>query len=202
MRQPAHDDFVFANRLLAIDGDVLPAVVRMAGDDQSPGNQRGDVLRPALLNGQAFEIDVFFFQHVGLAGRGGEQMRGHVPDVFGQRDFAQRLSQILRWFGLFKPGKTLADGAQFAGIFRAQRQGNPFGGAEKIGEQGVIVKAAVSALRPGEEQGGAALGEHATRDFRYFQMRGDGMMDALEFAARFQQGDKLAQVGAGFHGLP
>jgi len=38
MRQPAHDDFVFADNLLAINAQILSLFVRAFGNNQGPGN--------------------------------------------------------------------------------------------------------------------------------------------------------------------
>src|SRR6185369_8668562 len=58
MREPAHDDLVRSDDLLAVDAEILPRLVRPARDRESPGNQWSRVLRPAGLHRQAGKIDV------------------------------------------------------------------------------------------------------------------------------------------------
>ena len=53
MRQPAHDDLVRRDHLLAIDAEVLARLARAARDRQAPGDQRARIARPAGLDRQA-----------------------------------------------------------------------------------------------------------------------------------------------------
>ena len=52
VRQPAHDELVMADHLLAVDAQVLPLFMRPTGDGQPPGDERGHIAGPAVLDGQ------------------------------------------------------------------------------------------------------------------------------------------------------
>jgi hypothetical protein len=85
VRQPAHDDLVARQHLLAVDAQVLPRLVRPARDDQAPGDERRHVARPAVLHGQARQVHVRAFPHHLLAG--GPRAHGvgrHVPQGLEQ----------------------------------------------------------------------------------------------------------------------
>jgi hypothetical protein len=58
VRQPAHDELVAREHLLAVDAQVLPRLVRPARDDQAPGDERRHVAGPAVLHRQARQVDV------------------------------------------------------------------------------------------------------------------------------------------------
>ena len=57
VREPAHDDLVAADDLLAIDPQVLPVVQRPARRREAPGDQRRDVVRPAGLDRPVGKVD-------------------------------------------------------------------------------------------------------------------------------------------------
>ena len=198
MGEPAHDDAVFADRLLAVDGDVLPGQARALRDDQPPGDERRDVVRPGVLDGQAGEVNVVARQHGMRAGRRVEHARRHVPDVFGETHFAERLGEVVRRRGFFQIRQLAANRAQPRRL-HAHAQRHPFARAEQVGKHGITVAAAVGADGVFKEQRRAAVGKDAARDFGDFQMRRDGVMDALQRATAFQQGDEGAQVGTGLH---
>ena len=178
MGEPAHDDAVFADRLLAVDGDVLSGQARALGDDQPPGDERRDVVRPGVLDGQAGEVDVVARQHGMRAGRRVEDARRHVPDVFRQAHFAERLGEVVRRRGFFQIRQLAANRAQPRWL-RAHAQRHPLARAEQVGKDGITVAAAVGADGVFKEQRRAAVGEDAARNFGDFQMRRDGMGDAL-----------------------
>ena len=58
MRQPAHDDLVRRDHLLAVDAEILARLVRPARDHQAPGDQRRDIAGPAGLDRQLAQIHV------------------------------------------------------------------------------------------------------------------------------------------------
>ena len=58
VRQPAHDALVAVEHLLAVDAQVLPWLVRALRDDQAPGDEWCHIARPAVLDGQAGQIDI------------------------------------------------------------------------------------------------------------------------------------------------
>ena len=59
--QPAHDDPVAVQQLLAVDRDVLPWLTRATRDHQAEGDEPGDVAGPAALDRQAAQVDVVPF---------------------------------------------------------------------------------------------------------------------------------------------
>ena len=50
MAEPAHNQFVFADHLLAINAEVMPVFVRAFGNDQWPGNKGAGITGPAMLH--------------------------------------------------------------------------------------------------------------------------------------------------------
>src|SRR3989449_11674225 len=68
MREPAHDDAISPDHLLAVDAEVLPLLLGAARDGEAPGDERPGVAGPAVLDRQAREIDVVSFAHDLVAG--------------------------------------------------------------------------------------------------------------------------------------
>ena len=198
MGEPAHDDAVFADGLLAVDGDVLPGQARALRDNQPPSDERRDVVRPGVLDGQAGEVDVVAVNDGVRAGRRVVHARRHVPNVFRQPHFAERFGEIVRRRGLFQIRQLAANRAQPRWL-RAHAQRDPLARAEQVGKHGITVVAAVGADGVFKEQRRAAVGKNAAGDFGDFQMRRRGVIDALQVAPALQQGDEGAQVGTGLH---
>ncbi|MNT18126.1 hypothetical protein D3C72_1533080 [compost metagenome] len=96
MRQPAHDDLVAADHLLAVDAKVLALLVRALGDDQPPGDQRRGVAGPAGLDRQARQVDIIAFPDHLLAGRAADALWCHIPHRFGEREQLARFAQSAR----------------------------------------------------------------------------------------------------------
>ena len=97
VREPAHDDLVAADDLLAIDPEVLPVVQRPARRREPPGDQRRDVVGPAGLDRPVARgrrpspsIDDF------LARRVAHGFRRHVQDFFEQRQRPPRFADAAR----------------------------------------------------------------------------------------------------------
>ncbi len=80
--QPAHNQFVFADHLLAVDAEVLPFFFRPAGDYQWPGNQWPRIIGPAGLNGQFAQIHLVAFNNHSLTGRFFHHFGGHIQNGF------------------------------------------------------------------------------------------------------------------------
>jgi hypothetical protein len=102
VRQPAHDELVAAQDLLAVDAEVLPRFVRPLRDDKAPGDERRHVAGPAVLHRQPRQIDIVAFPHYVLARRRAAFLGGHVPKRLKQAAHAQHVLQTLGRFGLFK----------------------------------------------------------------------------------------------------
>src|SRR3989441_12744045 len=87
MREPAHDDAVSPDHLLAVDAEVLPLLLGTARDGEAPGDERPGVAGPAVLDRQAREIDVVSFAHRLVAGRPGGPPPRPVRPLLGERGF-------------------------------------------------------------------------------------------------------------------
>ena len=69
VRQPAHDQFVGPQYLLAVNAQVLACLVGPARYRKAPGHQWRHVTRPAVLYRQAGEIHILAFEYDFLTGR-------------------------------------------------------------------------------------------------------------------------------------
>ncbi|KAG0763668.1 hypothetical protein G6F22_018379 [Rhizopus arrhizus] len=100
VRQPAHDQLVRPQQLLAVDTQVLPLGIGAARDHQAPGQERGHVAGPARLDRQAGQVHVFAFPDDFLAGRAFDVLGAHVPQGRHQhRHLGQRVAQALGRLG-------------------------------------------------------------------------------------------------------
>jgi hypothetical protein len=97
---------------LPIDAEVLPRLVRPARDHQAPGDQRRGVARPAGLDRQAAQIDVFALPHDLLAGCRGHDLGRHVEHLLEHRQLVPGVPQALGRLGFLEVGQQFADGAQ------------------------------------------------------------------------------------------
>ncbi len=134
MAEPAHDDLVATDDLLAIDAEVLALLVGAFGDRQAPGDQRRDIARPAGLYRQHAEVDVIAFDDDLLAGRILDDLRRHGDDLAEDRQFGPGVLQALGWLGLFEKRQQLADFTQFADRFGAHAHGDALRCAEQVAE--------------------------------------------------------------------
>ncbi|MNF89688.1 hypothetical protein D3C84_722230 [compost metagenome] len=187
--EPAHDDLVAADHLLAIDAEVLPLLVRPAGDGQAPGDQWGDVARPAGLHRQLRQVDVVALLHHFLAGAILQHLGRHGDDLLEDRQLAPGVLQPLGRLGLLEEGQQLADFTQLADVLGAHAQGHAAGGAEEVAEHRDVEAGGLL-----EEQRRALLAQGAVADFGHFQHGRHRSGDALELAALFQAADKVAQI--------
>ena len=78
MREPAHDEAIRPDHLLAVDAEVLALLVRPARHRQAPGDERARITRPASLYRQRAEVDLAAFADELLAGRRRALLRRHV----------------------------------------------------------------------------------------------------------------------------
>src|SRR5699024_8480713 len=65
--QPTHNEAITADKLLAINAEVLPFFVGPAGDDERPSDQWACIAGPAGLNGEVVEVYPISFKHHFLA---------------------------------------------------------------------------------------------------------------------------------------
>ena len=107
--QPAHDDLVGSDHLLAINAEVLALFVRAARDHQAPRNQRGRVSRPAGLYRQAAEIDIGALPYLFLAGSVRYHPGRHAEHLLHERQFVPHIPPAARGFGFFQVCEQFAD---------------------------------------------------------------------------------------------
>ena len=189
VREPAHDDLVAADDLLAIDAQVLPVVERPARRREPPGDQRRDVVGPAGLNRPVGEIDGRAFDDDLLARRSANGFRRHVQDFFEERQRAPRFADAARRLRRAQRGEQPAELRQRLTAVVADRGRDSLLGAEQVAEHADTARA-----RAREQQSGTALREHAARDLRELERRADGRVDRFELAAALEMGEKFAQI--------
>ena len=192
--QPAHDQPVRADDLLAVDAEVLPLLVRSAGDHQTPGDQRPGVPRPARLDRQTAEVDVLAFPNDLLAGCRPDAPGGHVPQRRLQhRHLAQGVLQPARRLRLLQRRQQLADVAQCRHVLRPHAAGDPASRTEEICQHR---HRAVRRLL--EKQGGSSSAKRAVADLRHLEDRRYRHMHPSKVSVGFELGNEVAQVGV-FH---
>ncbi|MDT4840308.1 hypothetical protein FQZ97_741270 [compost metagenome] len=189
MAEPAHDDLVATDHLLAVDAEVLPVLVGTLGDGQAPGDQRADVARPAGLHRQRRQVDGVALLDYFLARRILEHLGRHADDLLEDRQLGPGVLEALRRLRLLEEGQQLADLAQLADVLGAHAQRHALRRAEQVAEHRHIETRGIL-----EQQRGAALAQGAVADFGHFQHRRYRRLDALEFAALFQRANEVAQV--------
>ena len=194
VREPAHDELVPANHLLAVDAEVLPWLVRPARDGQAPGDERRHVAGPAMLYGQACQIDLGALPHDLLAGRAGYARGRHAPQGLEQVAPAPEVLDAARRLGLLELGQHLAKGADFGQTRHAQRARHAAGCAEQVGQHRHAVARGVF-----KQQGRAARAQHAVGKGRHLQVRRDRGGNAAQLACGLQLGHEVTQVAVG-HG--
>ena len=96
MGEPAHDDLVARDHLLAVDAQVLAALIRPARHGEPPRDERPRVARPAGLYGQAPEIHGCAFPHGLLARRIGDLPRRHRQHLLQERQLVPRVLPAAR----------------------------------------------------------------------------------------------------------
>ena len=189
MREPAHDDLVAANHLLAIDAEVLAVLIRAARDRESPGDQRSGVARPAGLDRELREIDVLGIDHHLLTGRVAHHLRGHIEHLLESRQLLPQILKTLRRLGLLQKCEQLTDVAQGRHRIRAHAERDALRRAEQVAKHRNAV-----ALRVLEQQRRAFGAQGAIADLGHLKMRVDSVRDALELATRFELRQEIAEV--------
>ncbi|MQM39710.1 hypothetical protein KBTX_03741 [wastewater metagenome] len=187
--EPAHDHPVAPDDLLAVDPEVLPALLRPPGGDQRPGDQRAGIAGPAGLHRDVREVHVVALDHHLLAGCAADLFRRHVQHLLVHRQAPPGVAHALGRIGLLEEGEEAADLAQRLGVVRAHAEGHAAGRSEEVGEHRHVV-----ADRVLEQQGGAAAAQRAVTDLGHLQHRVHRMADALELAGRLQLLDELPKV--------
>ena len=187
--QPAHDQLVLADLLLAIDAEVLSLLVGTAGDGQPPGDQGRHIPGPAVLDGDLIQIHRVPFQHHLLTGGRREPLGRHVEHLLEDGQLLHQLlepARRLRLFQIGEPGPHLAQGAD---VGLAHAHGNPVRRAEQVGQHrhGVALGILKQQSRAPRTQGTVA-------DLGHLQIGVYLATDAPELSVLFQLRDKITQV--------
>ena len=196
VRQPAHDDLVAGQHLLAVDAQVLPRLVRPLGDDQAPGDERRHVAGPAVLDRQPGQVDVSAFPNDLLARRAAQFLGRHAPQRFDQAAHADQFLETLGRLGLLERGQHMAKLAQLAHVIDAHAQSDAARGAKQVAQHRNVMAGGVL-----EQQGRAASAQRAVAQGGHLQMRRNLGLDALELAQLFELGDEVSEVAVGHAGL-
>ena len=168
--EPAHDDLVRPQHLLAVDAQVLALLVRAFRDHETPGNQGRDVARPAMLDRQAGQVDVGAFPDDFLARGALHFLRRHVPHGLDERAEVHDVAVALGRLGLLQARQHVADLAQLADVVRAHAQRHAAGRAEQVGQHRNRIRLAVGADRLFEQQRGPAGAQRAVAHLRHFKI--------------------------------
>ena len=195
LRQPAHDDLVRRDHLLAIDAQVLPRLLRPARDREAPGDQRAGVARPAGLDRQPGKIDVLALPHDFLAGRASRYLRRHVDHLLQHRQLVPgvlqtlgriRLLQIARAACPLRAAPRPIPRPCPARRAAACRTDSPAPGCARA-----LIPSTLGLF---EQDGRPAGLEHAVAHLGHLQARIDLHRDALQLALLFQLRDEVAQI--------
>ena len=189
MAKPAHDHLVAADHLLAVDAQVLPFLVRPAGNGQTPGDQRPDIARPAGLDRQPAEVDVLALLDHFLAGGVLEHLRRHGQDLPVHRQLGPGVLEALRRLGLLELRQQLADLTQRADVLGAHAQRHALRRTEQVAEH-----RHVEAGRLFEQQCRALRAQRAVAHLGHLEHGGNRHLDALQRTALLQLGDEIAEI--------
>ena len=206
MRQPAHDEAVFADDLLTVNAQILARLAGATGNYQAPGDKRRSVLRPAVLNGQFRQIHHRAFAH-NLTARRIAHLRGrHVQQLPQHGTLFPRIAQVARRFGFFQIRQQAANFAQRrfpVAIFR-QRLAHAGEHARRCAKQIRQHRHGMRLPLTGhvfKQQRGALRAQGAVGHGGHFQMGIDGGTHPPQFALFFQLCNKFAQIAV-LHGAP
>ena len=136
MGEPAHDQLVLTNELLAIDAQVLPFLMRTASNRQSPGNQRGSIFWPAGHDRDTRQINVVAFNDLLLAGCSAQALCRHIQDLPELRQLIEQIAKAFRRFRLFQKSQQLTHFTQRADILLPHSHGDAARSAKQIAQHG------------------------------------------------------------------
>jgi hypothetical protein len=192
--EPAHDDLVAADDLLAIDAQVLALLVRALRHDQAPCNQRCCIAGPASLDRQAREIDVVAFPDDLLARGAAHALGRHVPYGFGQREQLAGFTQAARRLRFLEDREHAADVAQILKRRCAHALRHPLCRAEQICQDRHLIDIAIVTARLLEQDGRAVRAQQAVADLGHFEVRRHRCCHAFQLATLLELAHKIAQV--------
>ena len=191
--EPAHDQLVAADQLLAIDAQVLTFLIGPAGNHQRPGHQRAGVAWPAGLNRQLGEVHVVAFDDVFLAGPRAAHLGIHAQHLAEDRQLLPGVAEPLGRLRLLQEGQQLAEFAQLFHGLPAHAQRHAPLGAEQIPQHRDRRPLGVF-----EQNRRTARLQRAVADLGHLQARVHLAGHPLQFAQLFQLLNKVAQVAV-FH---
>ena len=189
VRQPAHDELVAIEHLLAVDAEVLARLVRAARDGEAPGDERGHVAGPAVLDGQAGQVDGVPVEHFLLARRLADGAGRHVPQRPEHVPHAGHVAQALGGGGLPQVAQELAELAHFLQAVHAHGVHDAPRRAEQVGQHRDVMP-----RRMGEQQGRPGVAQDLVAHGGHVEVRRDGLVHAAQRTVVFELGHEVAQV--------
>ena len=191
--EPAHDQLVAADQLLAVDAQVLAFLIGPAGNHQRPGHQRAGVAGPAGLDRQLGQVHVVAFDDVFLAGARAAHLGIHAQHLAEDRQLLPGVAEPLGRLRLLQKGQQLAQLAQLFHRLSAHAQRHPPLGAEQIPQH--RDRRPLGVLKQNRR---TARLQRAVADLGHLQARVHLAGQPLQFAQLFQLLNKVAQVAV-FH---
>ena len=196
---PVHSGGLAVVDLHAVHADVALAGFGVAGDDAWEGDEAAAVLGPGLQDGELVEVDVLAFVDDLLAGGvfAGDDFGEEAAD-FGE--FGEEFELVEHGDGgdgVEEDADAIGDGVKALYIQGELHAGL---GAELVHEDaGAGVAGDVLEEEGGASGFGCSLAEFggSIGDLRHLQVRGDGLLDALDFVGAIERFNPFAQVRIG-----
>ena len=174
MRQPAHNQFVFADQLLAINPQVLPLFVRPAGYRQPPGDQRRGIFRPAGHNRDFIQVDIIALDDFLLTGGAAQAFGRHIQHLLELRQLIKQVAEAFWRLRFFQKGQQFTHLAQRTDILLPHPQRHATRRAEQIAQHRHGI-----AFRILKQQRRAAGAQSPVGNFGDFQVRIDRQSDTF-----------------------
>ena len=154
---------------MTVNAQILTFCVGSARNDQPPGQQGGNVARPAVLQGDVVQVDIGAFDDNVMTGCAFDVLGAHVPEGGLQHGYlGNGVAQAFGCFRFAQRRQQLTDVTQGADIFSSHAQGHPAGGAEQIGEYGHF-GGGIIVDRVFEQQRRPLLLQNAVADIGHFK---------------------------------
>ena len=165
MRQPAHNNFVGRDHLLAVNTKILAWLVGAAGNHQPPANQWCDISWPAGLYGQLAQVYFAAFPYDFLTGSARNYLGRHIQYLLQYRPFAPGIFQTFGRLGFFQVSQQFTHFAQRCYAFLAHTQCHAVRCAEQIRQNRYIVSCRIL-----KQHSRTLCMQHAVADFRHLQI--------------------------------
>ncbi len=197
--EPAHDQLVRADHLLAIDAEVLPLLVRAARHRQPPGDQRPASPGQQVCTGSGRGRRRSPSHTISWQRRRGRSFGAMSSTCMNTGRLSPRVRRLFGGSGSLRKASSrptsrrLSAQCSAAPMPRATRCGVP----NRLPSTGMVPPP--GARRPAvlEKDGGAAGLEHAVAEFGHLEARVHAGAHALELTGRLQLRDEVAQVAIG-----